>query len=92
MLRIAHYDAEYVRGNTVFLADKGGEILGSYVLERISNPEVKFSALFVEPEHTVCGFGHALIAYAKETARRARSYSNSHSGRSQSSGILSGCR
>jgi GNAT superfamily N-acetyltransferase len=64
------YDAEDVRGNTVFVAGKGGEIVGFYILERISDIEVELSALFVEPEYIGCRFGHALITHAKETARR----------------------
>lgn len=64
------YDAEYVRGNAVFVADKGGEIVGFYVLERISDTEAELSAMFVDPEHIGCGFGRARITHAKETARR----------------------
>jgi GNAT superfamily N-acetyltransferase len=38
------------------------------VLERISDTEAELGAMFVEPEHIGCGFGHALMVHAKKTA------------------------
>lgn len=64
------YDAEYVRGNTVFVAEEGGQIVGFYALERVSNTEAELTAMFVEPEHVGRGFGRALIDHAKGSARK----------------------
>lgn len=62
------YDTEYVRGNAVFVAEKGGRIIGFYALQRVSDTEAELGAMFIEPEHIGCGFGRALIDHAKRTA------------------------
>ncbi len=64
------YSADYIRDNPVFVAEAGASVVGFYALERISVGEAELTAMFVEPEHIGRGFGRALIAHAKDTARR----------------------
>ena len=63
------YDSEYMRSNTVFVAESDAGIVGFYALERISETEAELTAMFVEPERIGRRIGRALISHAKETAR-----------------------
>lgn len=64
------YDPDYLRSNVVFVAEDGDDIVGFYALERVSDTEAELTAMFVEPERIGHGFGRALIAHAKEIARK----------------------
>jgi len=57
--------------NTKFhyrVAEVGGEIVGFYALEYLSESVFELEALFVEPQHIGSGIGKALINHAKEQA------------------------
>ena len=64
------YDPDYLRANTVFVAEAGGKVSGFYALERVSENEAELGAMFVEPDCIGLGFGRALISHAKKTASR----------------------
>ncbi len=53
------------------VAERRGEIVGYYALERLSASAFELEALFVEPAHIGSGVGWALITHAKRYAAGA---------------------
>lgn len=53
------------------VAERQGEIVGYYALERLSATAFELEALFVEPAHIGSGVGRALITHAKRHAAGA---------------------
>jgi len=52
-------------------AERQGEIVGYYALERLPDSAFELEALFVEPAHIGSGVGRALITHAKSYAAAA---------------------
>ncbi len=50
------------------VAERQGEIVGYYALERLSGSEFELEAIFVEPKYIGSGIGRALINHAKGRA------------------------
>ena len=53
------------------VAERQGEIVGYYALERLSAVTFELEALFVEPAHIGSGVGRALVTHAKGYAAAA---------------------
>jgi GNAT superfamily N-acetyltransferase len=59
-----------VRELPTFALEEDGGVVGFYALEPLSDGAVELGALFVEPSAIGRGFGRALLAHAREEARR----------------------
>ncbi|WP_437733505.1 GNAT family N-acetyltransferase [Sorangium sp. So ce1335] len=60
----------YVARHPTFVLVRGNEALGFYTLEALSPTRVELGHLFVEPEEIGRGHGRALLAHARDEARR----------------------
>ena len=61
-------DECYIENNPTFVIEAGGNTIGFYALEHISNSEVELSFLFVDPAFIGKGYGRKLITHAQEEA------------------------
>lgn len=63
------YDAERVRRRPFYALRDDAGLAGFYALVPIAPDALELDALFVEPRHQGRGWGRALVAHARETAR-----------------------